>query len=89
MGLRPDIRLLVISQEPLVEQHLLSQMHQVSDYDGADAGAFQTEVQEVLEELHYKKFTAKRSEKSAAIGRAMWSMCCSNNSASCKILWRV
>ena len=60
VGLRPDIRLLVISQEPLVEQHLLSQMHQASDYDGADAGAFQTEVQEVLEELHYKRWQAEK-----------------------------
>ena len=67
MGLRPDIRLLVVSQEPAVERHLLSQMHHAADYAGSDAEIFHAGVQRALEELHYKRWQAEKEKYCAKV----------------------
>lgn len=67
VGLRPDIRLLVVSQEPAVERHLLSQMHHAADYAGSDAKRFHAGAQRELEELHYKRWQVEKEKYCAKV----------------------
>lgn len=59
VGLRPDIRLVAVSENPIVQKNILSYIQYSSEYEYDDAG--HETVWDAMDRLHYGKWQAEKA----------------------------
>jgi hypothetical protein len=59
VGLRPDIRLVAVSENPIVQKNILNYIQYSSEYEYEDAG--HESVWDAMDKLHYGKWQAEKA----------------------------